>query len=420
MKSFKLIVSGLLLAGVVVSCDDLVNDVDPLIDVVDPAVLAQEGEMDFVATGVFARMTQVYDNLTSIAEGLGDAFFFDPGNPNSTFPTFRDIDQGNIERDNNSVDGPYETLMELRMLADSARNVAARLTWENAALEASVKYRANVGRGMAYYWLAAYFGNTQTTSGAPIDGSAIIPGAQLLSTAVTALTEARATASASQTRIVNSLLAKVHLLRADYAAATTAALAGMVEGDAPFRAVYNSESQNTWFSVSGPARIQYLVDDRFVNYILAEPAEANRIPILQYTANGVVWQRQNLAPAIDSPLDIVSWQENNLMLAELALRGQAAAGDALALVNAVRASHGLSALAAVDLDVIYEERDKELFMQGQRIIDQRRFGRFHLQQGQTYTYPTIDFTVSWTPWQYFPITSQEVNANENVEVPPTG
>ena len=94
----------------------------------------------------------------------------------------------------------------------------------------------------------------------------------------------------------------------------------------------------------------------------------------------------------------MTWQENNLMLAELALRGQAT-GDALALVNEVRASHSIANLASVDLDVIYVERDKELFCTGSRLPDERRFNKWHLGSGT---------------WQYFPITIDEINSNHNL------
>jgi hypothetical protein len=85
------------------------------------------------------------------------------------------------------------------------------------------------------------------------------------------------------------------------------------------------------------------------------------------------------------------------MLAELDVRdGNAAA--ALPRVNAVRASHTLAALAAIDLDGIYVERDKELFVTGVRLLDQRRFNRFHLPAGT---------------WQFLPITDDERNNNPN-------
>ena len=78
-------------------------------------------------------------------------------------------------------------------------------------------------------------------------------------------------------------------------------------------------------------------------------------------------------PDSDSPISIIDWQENHLILAELDLRGEATGGSALGAVNEVRASHGLFSLDEVDYSVLLHERDKELFCRGQRLIDQRRF-----------------------------------------------
>ena len=74
------------------------------------------------------------------------------------------------------------------------------------------------------------------------------------------------------------------------------------------------------------------------------------------------------------------------MRAELALRLGDAAG-ALTQINLVRLSHGLTALDSVDMDVVIVERDKELVTLGMRLIDQRRFGLWHLPGDR---------------WQYFP------------------
>ncbi len=65
----------------------------------------------------------------------------------------------------------------------------------------------------------------------------------------------------------------------------------------------------------------------------------------------------------------------------------------------MRASHGIDPLATADLDVLYEERDKELCFTGIRVVDQRRFDKWHLGPGT---------------WKYFPITQDERNINPNI------
>ena len=87
------------------------------------------------------------------------------------------------------------------------------------------------------------------------------------------------------------------------------------------------------------------------------------------------------------------------MLAELAIR-DGDTGAALPLVNSVRAAAGVDALDAVDgLQTIIDERDKQLFAQGIRLVDQRRFNIWHLG-GDT--------------WRFLPITESERNDNPNL------
>jgi hypothetical protein len=116
--------------------------------------------------------------------------------------------------------------------------------------------------------------------------------------------------------------------------------------------------------------------------------------------NGVVYQRQSKYATNSTPIDFMNWQENALMLAELDIRLDNNAASALTRVNAVRTSRGVKTLTAIDLDGIYVERDKELFVTGIRLADQRRFGRFHLPAGS---------------WQYLPITDDERNNNPNLK-----
>ena len=78
-------------------------------------------------------------------------------------------------------------------------------------------------------------------------------------------------------------------------------------------------------------------------------------------------------PDADSPIPVINWQENHLILAELELRGESVNVSAVDAVNAVRTFHGLSSLDSIDLNLLLHERDKELFCQGQRLIDQNRF-----------------------------------------------
>lgn len=414
---FKSLFAGALMIGML-GCSDYVTEIDPPIDVLTDDLLSSEENIPFVVTGVQARMAQSHDAVTVLAGGLSDELIFDDAVPNATFPTFREIDQGDIIFDNNSVDGVYNTLHEARYFADNLlERVDGIGSFEDASVEANARYWGNFVAGISRYWLGSYFGEVQTQGGSPINESATIPQAELYNQAITYFTTALQFADAYQAKVTNSMIGKVQLMNGNYGAAVGPLQAGLKQGDLPFESLHNNESANNWRAQAGAQRAQFVVDQRFADYIAADPNEANRILLtVQHTdPSGYVYYRQDEYPDNSSPIRIISWQEVNLMLAECTLRGQSA-GDALALVNAVRAASGIDALNSVNIATLFVERDKELFTEGNRVLDQRREPTvgWHIQQGTSYSVPSTTVDVTWTPWQFLPITSQERNQNENV------
>ena len=106
----------------------------------------------------------------------------------------------------------------------------------------------------------------------------------------------------------------------------------------------------------------------------------------------------------------VSWQENNLIQAEIAIRSSDNP-TALTLINAVRASHGVADMTDEKvqedfegdyLEMLYVERDKELCFTGLRGMDQNRFDRWHKEPLETH-------------WRYMPISQAERNGNSNID-----
>jgi hypothetical protein len=97
-------------------------------------------------------------------------------------------------------------------------------------------------------------------------------------------------------------------------------------------------------------------------------------------------------------------------LAETAARNGDNAG-ALVNVNNVRTFHGLAARTVTNTDSIYIERDKQLFAQGSRVIDQRRFNRWHT------TTPSAAGAVAVGAWRFLPIGLPERNVNQNLPRP---
>ena len=384
MKLNKFSIALLIVFFAVISCTDFVQDVDDPINLVPESNLLVEDQIPFLLNGVHGRFAINYDALTVIAAGLSDAWEFESTVvSDATFPTFGEIDIGVIPFDNNSVDGPYNSLGQARFLADDLIEKIAAITFEDTDLEAQANFYAHVYAALTRANYASYFGSTTSASGGVIDNSALIPSAMLYSQAVTLLTTALSVASLRdyETRLVNSLIGRIHLYQSDYTSAAPFLNKGLKSGDEPFQALYSLESQNNFFFQAGRSRTQFSVDRRFGDYITADTSEVSRLALwieevsapeeLTDVAEvaGTTFWRSTLQGG--DPLNIISWQENNLMLAEVALNG--GAGDALALVNASRASYNLDPLVAMDMAALEIEREKELLHTPNRLLDQRRF-----------------------------------------------
>ena len=254
---------------------------------------------------------------------------------------------------------------------------------------------------IARYDYATYIGLTENQGGSPIDEGPFIPSAELYDLAIGKFQEALAYADAYRIRVINSMIARIHLFEGDYANARTFALNGLVNGDDPFQASYNAaDIENLYWEDMGVINAECAIDPRFNDYVQANPDESVRIPL--QSVEGMSGENTfYLQTKYDreTPISLMSWQENELMLAELDIRDGNPA-SALTRINAIRASHGLADLAAVDLGVLIEERDKELFLTGARLPDQRRMDMWHLAEDT---------------WRYLPIPHTERNANPNID-----
>ena len=391
------------------SCEDWVSNVDPLIDRVEDERLNSPDQVGFLILGIKTRFATTHDVLMVLSDLLSDQLFFDTNVPNATYPTFAEIDQGNIRLDNNSVDGAFYDLGELRFFADDLiRRVNEDI--EFAEGEESVKedalFNGYLYGGIARYFYAAYFGLNPDEGGGVIDNGPFIPSNAMYDSALVRLDKALEHVNHLSdkdywTKVINSIKARIYLLKGDYANAKTCAENGLVSGDAPFQSLHSSESDNYYWQQAGAGRTQCVADWRFKEYIDESPLEASRVKLDSIMGNnGVMYYRQGKYPQKESPIDFISWQENNLILAEIALRN----GDnatALNLVNEVRQSHGLSDLTEIDMETLMVEKDKELCFTGLRLLDQRRIeGLWHLPADA---------------WKYLPITEGERNINPNID-----
>jgi hypothetical protein len=385
----------------ITACDKFATGVDPLIDQVEDDRLTSEDQIQFVINGVHTQFTDVVDQIGMLSGLLSDETIFDERVPNATYPTFRNIDNGEIQLIDNSVDGCYDFLGELRFFADNLIERISNIDFSDEALETEAYFYGYFYGGIARFIYATYFADDETTPGGVIDGGPFVPAADMYDLAVEKLTDALDYADDYQTKVVNTLLARIYLFQEDYTNAATFAADGLMEGDNPYQAKYTIEDPNWWWTQGGRGRSQVVLDFRFKDYVDEDSTEAARVvldPIMG--SDSTIFYRQGKYLKETDPIDYVSWEENYLMLAECALNGENTASTALDYINDIRSSHELADLADVDMDVFMEERDKELMCTGSRLPDQHRWDIWHLAAGK---------------WQYLPIPESERSGNPNID-----
>ncbi len=428
-RVFLLALTATLLAG----CDAFVSDVDDPIDEVNDDVLDNPVQIPFVTQGVEAQFSFTHEDAALLGGGLSDELIFDDRVPTSTFPSYREIDQAEVAADNVQVVGFFNSVSQLRFLADDLVRRVEALDFSGPEADPAVKeealYVGHLYGGLARYYYAAYFGLDPERGGGTIDASPFIPSAQMYDLAVADFDSARASgfAGAYENRLLSSLSARSHLYRASvgddpqaaYEQAQALAEEGLAEGDVPFQALHSIDTSNDVYDDAGPGRAQYMAAFRFAGFdetAIAESPDAlsgalDTARVALYTITGfesdetpVTFYEQGLYLDPGAPIDVMTWQENHLMRAELTLRLDSDEAQALELVNEVRASHGLAPLGSIALqgegpNTIVHEREMELFVTGARLIDQRRFG--------------LPFDTPG-PWRYLPITETERVQNPNL------
>lgn len=398
----KAIVTFLSLAvlATTVGCGEWVAGVEDPIDAAPEENLTRADRLDFLLTGVKGTFAETHDQVTVLADGLSDQQVFDRNLPQATFPSYDRLESGQPNLDDGTVN---DDLGELRFYSD---NLIAKVNeigdvaseFEDVRQEA-LFYGYFMG-GVARGWYASYMGLQPTEGGGVIDNGPFIPSSAMYDSAVARIEQSLDYATPYQTRVVHSTLARLHTYAGEYQEALQAAQMGLEPGDPPFNSLHNSQSSNEWFFAANEGRVQWRANERFPGYVDDNPEESSRLPMFTLEGRaGTAWSIQDKYDTRDAPITFIDWQENHLLLAENGLRTGDSSVDPEALVNEVRDSHGISPVSSVDMQVIIEERDKELFARGQRLIDQRRFDLWHMGP---------------ETWQYFPISQNERNNNPNI------
>jgi hypothetical protein len=441
MKTFVLYCA---LAAITLSsfaCSSYVQSVEPLQNIVFDTELNDQSQVPFMVNGVLRQFAAAYSQVTTISGGLSDELVYDNRVPNATFPQFNELELTIVNLDNTSVANSYAEIGRYRFVADRLALRAAQITYtDNAAgqaARATALLTGNIHSGIARYLVGNFFGISQQRVGGTIDVSPFIPAVAMADSSVAYFNRSLQAATTDlQRRQINSMIAKAHLAVGRYPEARMAALNGLRRGDASFDAQYSAATVfNQWYFDAGRGRCQLHAARRFADYITADTLEGQifrgtistgGVTSVTGFANtnedadmAAAAARRRLAvvgpitgsggftfflplryPNQNSAVPFVTWQENELILAETALRVANDAAAALTNVNNVRTGYGLANRSVTNLDSVYIERDKTLFGSGTRLIDQRRFNRWHLTIGDS--------------WQTLPIPLTERNTNPNL------
>lgn len=400
MKKIILFLVLIVLSLVCISCKNYVTNVDPLLTAVEDSRLNTEEQIPFVVKGVETKFAIALGQTDVCAAGLSDAFIFPSNVPKINRVTYFEIDAGEIPLTNNSIDAAYNAVGQIRFYADDLVKRTNSISISDTSVRNDALFTGYFYGGYARYLYAEFFGLNPTQGGSPINNGPFISSNEMYDLAIEKFKESlKYLYDDLMIRTVNSAIARAYLYKGDYTNAAVYSENGMVNGDAPFQALYNSIQANAWWANAGALLYEFVADFRFKSYIDADPNEANRIKLDSVmSTDSVMYYYQAIYPEDISPQKIITWQENNLIKAELILRGTGS-GDALGLVNEVRSLHNIAPLSSIDLDVIYTERDKELFASGNRLVDERRFNKWHLGTGT---------------WQYLPVTEAERDGNPNI------
>lgn len=400
MKKIKIALTTLSLL-MLVACNDYVTDVDPLVDKVEDDLLKDRAQLTFLLNGVHNTVAQASDQMMMLSDGLSDHLIMDGvDNGDATYPQYTEIEAANIRFDNTSLQNAQFTLGEARFMADDLEGKVNAMEFteedDDIAAKNNAMFFSKFYGGVTRYYYAAYIGLNETEGGATIDGGAFIPSAQLYTNAIALLNSSLQYGTDLQDKYANTVIAKCLFNQGNYTEAKAYADKGLTSGDEAFKFLYNTDVQNEYHEEAGQ-RAQWTVPARVLVFLDQDPKEEARLPVLAFAGKTLTHYKQQKYDVAGSPIPFLTWQENELMLAEIAFRA-GDSGTALTKINLVRASYSLDALTEVTDIIIEQEREKELFCTGNRLLDQRRLGKFHFAEG----------------WQYLPISQRERDTNPNL------
>lgn len=419
-RSFNIVALSILIL-VFGSCQNYVRDVASPVDLISSNDLYQESQLPLVFTSSAGSFSQMITLIVPFASILSDEFISaNDISLDRSSPGIFNLDAGIPDR--SLTDDMWGTIGSanglIRLLNGTYRDIKIPITITQDSNRKKLTYFSNLLLGMYLHYTGAFFGRSPRVGGITIpvyDGlffSTTMAHDSALSCFSIALINAQ---TVYERRLVNSYIARIHLLEGRYAQALNAALNGLQQTDSAFQATFPATARNRWVDYAGNENGHTVIPhQRFRAYIVAEPGEAGRIPLAlgnrPASGHSIPYYVQAKYTST-SPIDLMTWQENSLMIAELRLRLSNDMTGALQEINRVRSAvspvQGSPLLAprtTTNLDSIYIERDKQLFGTGLRLLDQRRFNRWSQFSG----------AILANAWYYLPISQNEFNVNHNL------
>lgn len=395
------------------SCQAYVQDVANPINTIVDTDLNTEERLPLLYSSLSGYFGQYWRFTSLYLATLSDEFQTVSGVSTNVVPMIlQEMDNGIPLPDRTNRE--WGNLGATRFHAQDIVERAAKIRFTQDSNRLKCLYLGYFHLGLVQHHQAAFWGLTPRRGGGVLLGGPFIPATAMHDTALRNFTQALQFARNDyERRLVNSFLARIHLIEGRREECLRVAQLGLRQGDSPLRLYYPETSFNIWFDNAG-VNHQIIPSPRYRTFVENEPAEAGRIPLRRGTnplpsLTAVPYFVQDKYNTDTSPIDLMTWQENSLMIAEmLVLQNNSAA--ALVEVNRVRESvprvPGVPALATrttTNLDSIKIERQKQLFATGLRTIDQRRFNDWH--------FPAAFRDIAW---YHLPISQNERSLNPNL------